>query len=107
MFEARPPFHSGCAKAFGIACRSFSDRQAGDVYMIALPSGRSVGKLAGFDSATGTRVGVVKFDDASIVSGPFWIASNGNAQTLYALTVEDSIESVGVYRYPSGGERAP
>ena len=54
---------------------------------------------------TGTRVGVVKLDDASIVSGPFWIASNGNAQTLYAPTVEDSIESVGVYRYPSGGKR--
>lgn len=54
---------------------------------------------------TGTRVGVVKLDEASEVSGPFWIASNGTARTLYVPITEDSVESVGVYRYPSGGKR--
>jgi hypothetical protein len=37
--------------------------------------------------------------------GPFWITSNGNAQTLYAPIAGDRIESVGVYRYPAGGKR--
>jgi hypothetical protein len=55
--------------------------------------------------STGTRVNVVKLQDAGEVSGPFWIASTGTAQTLYAPIVEDSIESVGVYRYPAGGKR--
>ncbi|HLY02381.1 MAG TPA: hypothetical protein VKR56_07765 [Candidatus Cybelea sp.] len=55
--------------------------------------------------STGTRVGVVKLDGASEVSGPFWITPNGKAQTLYAPIVEDNIGSVGVYRYPAGGKR--
>jgi hypothetical protein len=54
---------------------------------------------------TGSRVAVVRLDDTSAVLGPFWITSNGNAQTLYAPIAEDSIESVGVYRYPAGGKR--
>jgi hypothetical protein len=55
--------------------------------------------------STGTRVGAVKLDDTSDVSGPFWITSNKNTQTLYAPIVENSIESVGVYHYPAGGKR--
>lgn len=55
--------------------------------------------------STGIRISVVKLDDASEVSGPFSIASNGKAQTLYAPIIEDSIESVGVYHYPAGGRR--
>jgi hypothetical protein len=55
--------------------------------------------------STGTRVAVVKLDHASEVLGPFWITSNGNAQTLYAPIRENNIESVGVYRYPAGGNR--
>lgn len=54
---------------------------------------------------TGTRVGVVNLDKASGVFGPFWIASDGTARTLYVPITEDSVESVGVYRYPSGGKR--
>ncbi|MGC9993042.1 MAG: hypothetical protein ABSD52_11700 [Candidatus Cybelea sp.] len=53
----------------------------------------------------GTRVAVVRLDDTRAVLGPFWITSNGNAQTLYAPIDEDGIESVGVYRYPAGGKR--
>jgi hypothetical protein len=54
---------------------------------------------------TGSRVAVVRLDDTSAVLGPFWITSNGNAQTLYAPIAGGSIESVGVYRYPAGGKR--
>jgi hypothetical protein len=54
---------------------------------------------------TGIRIAVVRLDDTSAVLGPFWITSNGNAQTLYAPIAVDSIESVGVYRYPAGGKR--
>ena len=53
----------------------------------------------------GTRVAVVRLDDTNAVLGPFWITSNGRAQTLYAPIAVDSIESVGVYRYPAGGKR--
>ena len=53
---------------------------------------------------TGTRVAVVRLDDTSAALGPFWITSNRNAQTLYAPIAEDSIERVGVYRYPAGGK---
>jgi hypothetical protein len=55
--------------------------------------------------STGARVGIVKLDDAGEVFGPFWISPNGSAQMLYAPVVKDSIESVGVYRYPAGGKR--
>jgi hypothetical protein len=54
---------------------------------------------------TGTRVAVVRLDDSNAALGPFWITSNGNAQTLYAPIAGDRIESVGVYRYPAGGKR--
>jgi hypothetical protein len=54
---------------------------------------------------TGTRVNVVKLDGASKVLGPFWIASDGSGQTLYAPVAKGSVESVGVYGYPSGGKR--
>jgi hypothetical protein len=54
---------------------------------------------------TGTRVAVVRLDDTRAVLGPFWITSNGNAQTLYAPIDEDGIERVGIYRYPAGGKR--
>jgi hypothetical protein len=54
---------------------------------------------------TGSRVNSVELDDASKVLGPFWIASNGSTQTLYAPIAKGSVESVGVYSYPSGGKR--
>jgi hypothetical protein len=54
---------------------------------------------------TGTRVAVVRLDDTSAGLGPFWITSDGNVQTLYAPIAKDSVESVGVYRYPTGGKR--
>ena len=53
----------------------------------------------------GIRARVVTLDKASEIDGPFWIASNGAARTLYVPITENSVESVGVYRYPSGGER--
>jgi hypothetical protein len=51
------------------------------------------------------RVGIVKLDDASEVAGPFWIASDGSSRTLYAPIVDNSIASLGIYRYPVGGKR--
>lgn len=53
---------------------------------------------------TGFRGAVVRLDDANAVLGPFWITSNGNAQTLYAPIAGDRIESIGVYHYPAGGK---
>jgi hypothetical protein len=55
--------------------------------------------------SSGTRVGMVKLDDASEVAGPFWIASDGSSRTLYAPIVDNNIASLGIYRYPVGGKR--
>lgn len=51
------------------------------------------------------RVNSIKLDGADKVSGPFWVESDGSAQTLYAPTSKGSVESIGIYRYPSGGKR--
>ena len=54
---------------------------------------------------TATRVNSITLDDADKVTGPFWVESDGSAQTLYAPTSKGSVESIGVYRYPSGRKR--
>jgi hypothetical protein len=71
---------------------------------IASPSSGAIDEYQ-ISGSTGTRVGVVKLDDASEVTGPFWITSDGVKQNLYAPILENSIPSVGVYSYPAGGKR--
>lgn len=76
----------------------------GKFLVIAKPGAGAIYQYR-MSGSTGTRVGVVKLDKAGGVFGPFWIASNGNTRTLYVPITEDSVESVGAYRYPSGGKR--
>ena len=76
----------------------------GKYLVIAKPAAGAIYQYR-MSGGTGTRVGVVKLDKASGVFGPFWIASNGTTRTLYVPITEDSVESVGVYRYPSVGKR--
>ena len=76
----------------------------GKYLAIASPSSGAIYQYK-ISGRSGTRIGVVKLDDVSEVSGSFWITSNGGAQTLYAPIVEDSIQGVGVYHYPAGGKR--
>lgn len=71
---------------------------------IASPSSGAIDEYQ-ISGSTGKRVDVVKLNDASEVTGPFWITSDGGKQTLYAPILENSIPSVGVYSYPAGGKR--
>ncbi|HLY03351.1 MAG TPA: hypothetical protein VKR56_12765 [Candidatus Cybelea sp.] len=51
-----------------------------------------------------TLVHTISLRGFSGVSGPFWVASKGGTQTLYATVSNNSISSVGILRYPRGGK---
>lgn len=70
---------------------------------IANPSSNRIDRYT-VSGDKGSLADTVNLQQASGVIGPFWIASSGKTKTLYAPIVEDSIPSVGVYRYPAGGE---
>jgi hypothetical protein len=53
---------------------------------------------------TASRVHVTKLGSANGIYGSFWITADGATRTLYAPIVENSVASVGVYRYPQGGK---
>ncbi len=76
----------------------------GKYLAIASPNSAAINQYR-MSGSTCRRVNIVKLDDADVVTGPFWIASGGTAKTLYAPIVANSIASVGVYRYPTGGKR--
>jgi len=71
---------------------------------IASPSSGAIDEYQ-ISGSTAKRVGVVKLDDTNEVTGPFWISAEGAKQTLYAPIIVNSVASVGVYSYPSGGKR--
>jgi hypothetical protein len=75
----------------------------GDDLAIASPSS---GTLEQFQirGHRGTRIHVTRLDGVSAVYGAFWIARSGKTRTLYAPIVANSIASIGVYHYPSGGK---
>jgi hypothetical protein len=75
----------------------------GSFLAIASPDSGAIYRFA-ISGNRGVRVHTTKLDDSSGVYGPFWILSSGKQRTLYAPIVNNSIPSVGVYGYPTGGK---
>lgn len=70
---------------------------------LAIASADSIYQYA-IDGSQGNLIHTTKLGGGAEVSGPFWVLPNGKKRTLYAPIIEDSIGSVGVYHYPSGGK---
>lgn len=75
----------------------------GSLLAIASEDSGAIYRFA-ISGTSGVRVHVTKLDDSSGVYGSFWILSNGKHRTLYAPIVNNSIPSIGVYNYPTGGK---